>query len=265
MNETAEERALSFLGLCMRAGQVVSGQEACVAAIRGGECALALLDAGASENTLKRVEDACASHQVPLYRISPGALGHAIVDADTGKLLDAREGAILRANIVGVAKGQSGRAGELKGNFLKEGRQIGSLLENCEYGIYGVMRDAPRSALYPEGLSVGSRSAVHTGAASIIATVEGDEPQEYGVEIVRCFPQSEPSQKGMVLRVTDERLLHRTGGIVQGMSGSPILQDGRIIGAVTHVYLSDATQGYGMYIEWMLEKSDALDAEAQAA
>ena len=78
MNETAEERALSFLGLCMRAGQVVSGQEACVAAIRGGECALALLDAGASENTLKRVEDACASHQVPLYRISPGALGHAI-------------------------------------------------------------------------------------------------------------------------------------------------------------------------------------------
>ena len=139
------------------------------------------------------------------------------------------------------------------------------LLENCEYGIYGVMRDAPRSALYPEGLSVGSRSAVHTGAASIIATVEGDEPQEYGVEIVRCFPQSEPSQKGMVLRVTDERLLHRTGGIVQGMSGSPILQDGRIIGAVTHVYLSDATQGYGMYIEWMLEKSDALDAGAQAA
>ena len=75
MNETAEERALSFLGLCMRAGQVVSGQEACVAAIRGGECALALLDAGASENTLKRVEDACASHQVPLYCISPGALG----------------------------------------------------------------------------------------------------------------------------------------------------------------------------------------------
>ena len=80
-----------------------------------------------------------------------GALGHAIVDADTGKLLDAREGAILRANIVGVAKGQNGKAGELKGNFLKEGRQIGSLLENCEYGIYGVMRDAPRSALSRRG------------------------------------------------------------------------------------------------------------------
>lgn len=193
-----------------------------------------------------------------------GALGHAIVDADTGRLLAAREGAILHASIVGVTKGQSGKAGELKGNFLKAGEQIGSLMENCEYGIYGVLDDMPENLLYPQGLRAGARSAVHTGAASIIATVDADGPQEYGVEIVRCFAQSEPSQKGMILRVTDERLLEKTGGIVQGMSGSPILQDGRIIGAVTHVYLSDATQGYGMYIEWMLEKSDAMDAPEQA-
>ena len=193
-----------------------------------------------------------------------GALGHAIVDADTGRLLAAREGAILHASIVGVTKGQSGKAGELKGNFLKAGEQIGSLMENCEYGIYGVLDDMPENLLYPQGLRAGARSAVHTGTASIIATVDADGPQEYGVEIVRCFAQSEPSQKGMILRVTDERLLEKTGGIVQGMSGSPILQDGRIIGAVTHVYLSDATQGYGMYIEWMLEKSDAMDTSEQA-
>ncbi len=193
-----------------------------------------------------------------------GALGHAIVDADTGRLLAAREGAILHASIVGVTKGQSGKAGELKGNFLKAGEQIGSLMENCEYGIYGVLDDMPENLLYPQGLRAGARSAVHTGTASIIATVDADGPQEYAVEIVRCFAQSEPSQKGMILRVTDERLLEKTGGIVQGMSGSPILQDGRIIGAVTHVYLSDATQGYGMYIEWMLEKSDAMDASEQA-
>ena len=193
-----------------------------------------------------------------------GALGHAIVDADTGRLLAAREGAILHASIVGVTKGQRGKAGELKGNFLKAGEQIGSLMENCEYGIYGVLDDMPENLRYPQGLRAGARSAVHTGAASIIATVDADGPQEYGVEIVRCFAQSEPSQKGMILRVTDERLLEKTGGIVQGMSGSPILQDGRIIGAVTHVYLSDATQGYGMYIEWMLEKSDAMDASEQA-
>ena len=190
-----------------------------------------------------------------------GALGHAIVDADTGRLLAAREGAILHASIVGVTKGQSGKAGELKGNFLKAGEQIGSLMENCEYGV---LDDMPENLLYPQGLRAGARSAVHTGTASIIATVDADGPQEYGVEIVRCFAQSEPSQKGMILRVTDERLLEKTGGIVQGMSGSPILQDGRIIGAVTHVYLSDATQGYGMYIEWMLEKSDAMDASEQA-
>ena len=194
-----------------------------------------------------------------------GALGHAIVDGDTGRILDAREGAILQANVVGVTRGQNGRAGELKGNFLKEGVQIGSLLENGEYGIYGVMENGQEGLLYPQGLPVGTRDTVHVGAASILATVDSEGPKEYGIEIVRCFSQSEPSQKGMILRVTDERLLQKTGGIVQGMSGSPILQDGRIIGAVTHVYLNDATQGYGMYIEWMLSRSDALEQTAEDA
>ena len=194
-----------------------------------------------------------------------GALGHAIVDGDTGRILDAREGAILRASVVGVTRGQNGRAGELKGSFLKEGTQIGSLLENGEYGIYGVMVEGRGDALYPQGLPVGTRDTVHVGAASILATVDSEGPKEYGIEIVRCFSQTEPSQKGMILRVTDERLLQKTGGIVQGMSGSPILQDGRIIGAVTHVYLNDAAQGYGMYIEWMLCRSDALEQTAEDA
>ena len=171
----------------------------------------------------------------------------------------------MRASVVGVTRGQSGKAGELKGSFLKENDQIGTLERNSAYGIYGKMEVTPETLLYPEGLPVGTRSAVHTGAATIIATVDGEGPKEYGVEIVRCFAQDEPSQKGMILRVTDERLLAKTGGIVQGMSGSPIIQDGRIIGAVTHVYLSDAAQGYGMYIEWMLEQSDALFGADEAA
>ena len=119
----------------------------------------------------------------------------------------------------------------------------------------------PGALLYPDGLPIGSRSAVHTGSASIIATVDGDGPKEYAIEIVKCFAQDEPSQKGMVIRVTDEALLSKTGGIVQGMSGSPIIQDGRIVGAVTHVVVSDSAQGYGMYIEWMLMKSDAVTAD----
>lgn len=194
-----------------------------------------------------------------------GALGHAIVDGDTGDLLPVADGAILSASVVGVIKGQSGQAGELKGSFLKENEQIGTLALNSEYGIYGCLEETPADALYPRGLPVGTREMAHPGRASILSTVDGEGVKEYSVEILRCFDQSKPSQKGMVLRVTDERLLEKTGGIVQGMSGSPILQDGRIIGAVTHVYLSDAAQGYGMYIEWMLERSDALSALDQAA
>ena len=193
-----------------------------------------------------------------------GALGHAIVDADTGGVLAVQDGAIMRAQIVGVARGESGKAGELKGNFLKDNDQIGTLARNGVYGIYGQLEVRPGDLLYPEGLPVGSRSAVHTGAASIIATVDQSGPREYAIEITRCFDQDEPSQKGMILRVTDPELLAKTGGIVQGMSGSPILQDGRIVGAVTHVYLSDATQGYGMYIEWMLRQSDSLGEDEAA-
>jgi len=194
-----------------------------------------------------------------------GALGHAIVDADTGETLTVQDGALMQATVVGVTRAQSGKAGELRGSFLKENVQIGSLSVNGAYGIYGGMDEQPNNLLYPQGLPVGSRGAVHPGAASIISTVDEDGPQEYGIEIVRCFAQNEPSQKGMIIRVTDERLLEKTGGIVQGMSGSPILQDGRIIGAVTHVYLSDSTQGYGMYIEWMLEQSDRMTAEEEQA
>ena len=190
-----------------------------------------------------------------------GALGHAIVDADTGETLTVQEGALMRATVVGVTRAQSGKAGELRGSFLKEGEQIGTLAVNGAYGIYGTLDGMPEGLLYPQGLPVGSRSAVHTGAASILSTVDEEGPKEYAIEIVRCFAQDAPSPKGMIIRVTDERLLQKTGGIVQGMSGSPILQDGRIIGAVTHVYLNDSTQGYGMYIEWMLEQSDGMTGQ----
>ena len=190
-----------------------------------------------------------------------GALGHAIVDADTGDLLDVEDGAIMNASVVGVTRGSNGKAGELRGSFLRENEQIGTLETNGTYGIYGRMKEEVCGLLYPEGMPVGTRAQVHAGPASIIATVDDEGPREYAVEIVRCFAQSEPSPKGMILRVTDETLLAKTGGIVQGMSGSPIIQEGRLVGAVTHVYLNDSTQGYGMYIEWMLRQSDILAAD----
>ena len=187
-----------------------------------------------------------------------GALGHAIVDGDTGDMVVVREGAILHADVVGIARGDSGRAGELRGSFLKENRQIGSLELNSVFGIYGVMDKLQGNALYPDGLPAAGRSEVRVGPAQILATVDGGGMQAYDVEITKCVRQDEPAQKGITLRVTDQRLLQKTGGIVQGMSGSPIIQNGKIVGAVTHVYLSDSTQGYGMYIEWMLEKSERV-------
>ena len=189
-----------------------------------------------------------------------GALGHAITDVDTGESLTVRDGDIMHADIVDVLKGQRGEPGELKGSFLKEGETFGSILLNNAFGIYGQSDEALVNPLYPQGLPVGSRYSVHEGKASILSTVEGDTVREYEVEITRCVQQGSPAQKGMILRVTDPELLERTGGIVQGMSGSPILQDGHIIGAVTHVYVNDPTQGYGMYIEWMLEQAKQAKA-----
>ncbi len=180
------------------------------------------------------------------------ALGHAITDGDTGKVLTVSEGQILQASVVAVQKGQRGTPGELKGSFLREKKVLGNIATNNGLGIYGSLTATPAGALYPEGLPIGLRSGVHTGPATILSTVDETGVQAFDVEITRVNPQSAPAPKSMVLRVTDQRLLEKTGGIVQGMSGSPILQDGRIIGAVTHVFVSDPTQGYGLYIDWML-------------
>lgn len=182
-----------------------------------------------------------------------GALGHAITDTDTQQILTVSAGEIMLADVVDVRKGQSGVPGELKGSFLREDRVMGTISRNSIFGIYGGMTDPPAHPLYPEGLPIGRKDAVHTGKASILSTVGAEGMREYEVEIVEVNRQSAPAQRSLVLKVTDEELLSKTGGIVQGMSGSPIIQDGRLVGAVTHVFVNDPTMGYGLYIEWMLE------------
>ena len=186
------------------------------------------------------------------------ALGHAITDGDTGSVLSVSEGQVLRADIVAVQKGQKGAPGELKGSFLREGEVLGDIRRNTILGIYGALDNPAENPLYPAGLPIGLRSGVHTGAATILSSVDGTGVHEYAIEITRVNQQSAPSPKSMVIRVTDERLLSVTGGIVQGMSGSPIIQDGRLVGAVTHVFVSDPTQGYGLYVDWMLGEADAI-------
>ena len=186
------------------------------------------------------------------------ALGHAITDGDTGSVLTVSEGQVLRADIVAVQKGQKGAPGELKGSFLREGEVLGSIRRNSILGIYGSFDAPAANPLYPDGLPIGLRSGVHTGPATILSSVDGAGVKEYAIEITRVNQQTSPAPKSMVLRVTDERLLAATGGIVQGMSGSPIIQDGRLIGAVTHVFVSDPTQGYGLYVDWMLQEAGAV-------
>ena len=186
------------------------------------------------------------------------ALGHAITDGDTGSVLTVSEGQVLRASIVAVQRGRSGAPGELKGSFLRERETLGDIRRNTILGVYGTLDEPAANPLYPSGLPIGLRDTVHTGPAAILSTVDGEGVKEYAVEIVRVNPQSAPAPKSMVIRVTDPRLLEKTGGIVQGMSGSPIIQDGKIVGAVTHVFVSDPTQGYGVYVDWMLGECEVF-------
>ena len=164
-----------------------------------------------------------------------GALGHAINDGDTGKLLPIKTGSLLQADIVDIKKGAKGAPGELRGTFLRRQVILGNIEENTALGIYGKM-DAPYvNPLYPDGLPVGYQETVEIGPATILSTIDGEGMKEFSVEIIQAARQLAPAQKSMILRVTDPELLAKTGGIVQGMSGSPIIQNGRIVGAVTHV------------------------------
>ena len=164
-----------------------------------------------------------------------GALGHAITDGDTGSILTVGEGQLLRASIVAVQKGAKGAPGELKGSFLREGEVLGDITSNSALGIYGTLNAPAMSSLYPDGLPVGLQDTVQEGPAQILSTVDTGGVRAYDIEILRVNRNAASKQKSMLIRVTDPVLLEKTGGIVQGMSGSPIIQHGKLIGAVTHV------------------------------
>ena len=184
-----------------------------------------------------------------------GALGHAITDVDTGVVMPVGEGEIYVNRVVDVTPSKGGAPGELTGDFLGETEALGSVNRNCEYGIFGHAARPLANALYPEGLPAATRRQIHTGAASLLTTVDEGGVGEYACEIVRLSDAAQPAARAMVVRVTDPELLRKTGGIVQGMSGSPLIQDGRIIGAVTHVMVNDPTMGYGICIESMLDSA----------
>ena len=188
-----------------------------------------------------------------------GALGHAICDVDTGDVLTVSEGEILASDIVAIREGSRGAPGELRGAFIERAERLGSISDNVRWGIYGSMYHELENPLYPEGIIVSNRTLVHTGAAQLLTTLDSGGIRAYDCEITQVFRQDEPSTRSMIVRITDPELIALTGGIVQGMSGSPLLQDGMLIGAVTHVFVNDPTQGYGIYIDWMLDAADGAD------
>ena len=181
-----------------------------------------------------------------------GALGHGINDVDTSMLMPLESGSIMPASVMEVKRGASGAPGELHGQFDLT-RDLGTLYANTNLGIFGQMpRETVGSAVEP--VEVASRSQVETGPATILSNIRGDEVEEFDIEIVRLYPEGDGT-RSMMVEVTDPDLLSATGGIVQGMSGSPILQNGRLVGAVTHVLVNDPTRGYGILAENMLKQA----------
>ena len=183
-----------------------------------------------------------------------GALGHGITDSDTGLLMPLGDGAVMDASVKAVKKGSAGDPGELRGSFnLTE--DMGSLWANTERGVFGVLDQCDFAQ--GQAVAVAAPDQVHTGPAEILSNISGDAVETFDVELVRVVEDS--GTQNLLIRVTDPALIARTGGIVQGMSGSPILQDGRLVGAVTHVMIDDPTKGYGILIENMLAQAEKAE------
>lgn len=180
-----------------------------------------------------------------------GALGHPVSDVDSGARLPLESGSVVPATVVGVVAGESGTPGELIGTY-EFTRELGELDDNTASGIFGTLTD---HTLYEQAQTVETAAAeeIHTGEAEILTCVSGSEPKCYTISIDKITPDAEDG-RGLSIHVTDQELLEQTGGIVPGMSGSPILQDGKLIGAVTHTLVNHPSKGYGILIEDMLQE-----------
>jgi stage IV sporulation protein B len=183
-------------------------------------------------------------------------LGHGICDADTGQLMPLLSGDIVPVTISGVTKGLKGTPGELRGYFTDD-NAIGSLGANVQSGVYGTMKRPVQG----QAVKIAMKQDVKTGPAKVYTTINGNSPKYYDVEIEKIDYREGVQSKNLVLRITDPQLLAQTGGIVQGMSGSPIIQNGKLAGAVTHVFVNDPTRGYGIFAENMLAESKSVAAQ----
>ncbi len=190
-----------------------------------------------------------------------GALGHVITDSETNQKLQIRNGKILSVSVENIQKGKAGTPGEKIGVFL-ENTEFGDIEKNEMCGIYGTLTTDISNKYYPEPLPVVFSNQLHPGKAQILTVVNGEQIKKYEIEIEKVL-LGRSDGKNMIIRITDPELLQKTGGIIQGMSGSPIIQNEKVAGAVTHVFVNDPTRGYGVFIEKMLFEAEIINREKQ--
>ena len=179
-----------------------------------------------------------------------GALGHSITDYETGAVIELESGKIYKCNQLGITKAQRNSPGELRCVFLQGINTKGTIDKNTQFGVFGNITDNGGLVDFNKTAEIGSRLTIKSGKAQILSAVSG-VLESYDIEIIKTYYQPKNDDKSFVFRVTDKRLLELTGGIIQGMSGSPIIQNGKLVGATTHVFVADPTKGYGIYADWM--------------
>ncbi len=181
-------------------------------------------------------------------------LGHGILDVDTEELIDISDGKITNTNVVSIIKGENGKTGRIQG-IVEGQKDIGTIAKNTYYGVYGKLYNANELKVNTsQSTKIALRNEIKTGEATLICALEEGKTKEYKVEIEKIYLNNNSNNKSMLLKVTDEELLERTGGIIQGMSGSPIIQNGKLIGALTHVLVQNPTQGYAVFADIMVKQ-----------
>ena len=181
------------------------------------------------------------------------SLGHGITDIDTGDLITISNGELVTTNIVSVQKGEKGKPGEIRGS-IEGSLVLGSVSKNTSFGIFGRITNKNSLKISEEAIDVMPREEIKKGKAQIICEIESGKKEYYDIEIERIYTSNNKDNKSMLIKVIDERLLEKTGGIIQGMSGSPIIQNNKFVGAVTHVLVNDPTTGYGVFADIMLKQ-----------
>lgn len=184
-----------------------------------------------------------------------GALGHGITDIDTEELINIASGEFVTTRVLNITKGENGNPGKIQGT-VEEGKNIGSIYKNSKFGIYGIVDNLNSLNIdMSKETEVALREEIQLGKATILCSLDNQKPEEYEIEIKKIFKENNYNNKSMQIKVTDKRLLEKTGGIIQGMSGSPIIQNGKFIGAVTHVLVSNPQEGYAVFGDIMLKQT----------